>query len=164
LWNNFGINIGSIKANILHSPANACLGRLEDNLRRISLGTLIVPEGTDIASFLLSDGRQVQKPVADKALSLKELFNQFFDNIPANSLESETIKGMRIHERHLLKRLGARFHIQDLTLTDLQDYVHKRARVRFMACSRAHCGAVGSTTGQMRLEHGKRAEWEEIRP
>jgi integrase len=106
--------------------ASASLARLEDNLRRLSLGTLAVPEGTDIASFLLSDGQQVKKPIAQKTLTLKELFALFFANILENSLEPETIQGMRIHERQLLKRLGARFHIQELTFADLQDYVHIR--------------------------------------
>src|SRR5438132_10321651 len=35
---------------------------LEDTLRRIELGTLPIPEGTDIATFLLSDGNLAQKP------------------------------------------------------------------------------------------------------
>ena len=35
--------------------ALGALARLEDNLRRLELGTLLVPEGADVATFLLSD-------------------------------------------------------------------------------------------------------------
>ncbi len=37
--------------------AEASFARLKDNLRRAELGHLVVPEGADIAAFLLSDGR-----------------------------------------------------------------------------------------------------------
>ncbi len=38
--------------------ATACLARLEDNLRRLELGTLDIPVDADPASFLLSDGKR----------------------------------------------------------------------------------------------------------
>lgn len=44
--------------------AQATLSRLEDNLHRLSLGTLEVPPETDLVAFLLSDGRAKSKPVA----------------------------------------------------------------------------------------------------
>lgn len=37
--------------------ARSVLARLEDNLVRLELGQLIMPQGADVASFLLSDGR-----------------------------------------------------------------------------------------------------------
>ena len=43
--------------------ATAALHRLEDNLRRVELGTLTVPESLDPADFLLADGtRPSAKP------------------------------------------------------------------------------------------------------
>jgi len=42
--------------------ANACLARVEDNLRRLDMGLIAVPEGADIAQFLLSDGRTPTRP------------------------------------------------------------------------------------------------------
>ena len=44
------------------TEAAASLARLEDNLRRLELGTLVLPDHTDLASFLLSDGRRNGKP------------------------------------------------------------------------------------------------------
>jgi len=42
--------------------ARGALARLEDNLRRIDLGTLHLPEEVDIATFLLSDGKTALRP------------------------------------------------------------------------------------------------------
>ena len=41
--------------------ADACLARLEDNLRRMELGLLQLPDDGDLATFLLSDGRTARK-------------------------------------------------------------------------------------------------------
>jgi len=40
--------------------ANGALARLEDNLRRVELGTLEIPGSVDPVIFLLSDGRVSQ--------------------------------------------------------------------------------------------------------
>lgn len=108
--------------------AAACLARLEDNLRRVSLGILDMPAEVDPAAFLLSDGRIGAKPRATAALSLQSLFNAFFQSLPAGHLEPETVSGMKIHERQLVRRLGAAFQIRRLSLADLQHYVEERAK------------------------------------
>lgn len=39
------------------NAAKAALARMLDNLHRLELGTLSLPDGGDLAGFLLSDGR-----------------------------------------------------------------------------------------------------------
>jgi hypothetical protein len=57
--------------------ANGALTRLEDNLRRIELGTLEIPGSVDLATFLLSDGRTNQRPTLQRKLTLAELFSAY---------------------------------------------------------------------------------------
>ncbi|MEM7477681.1 MAG: DUF3596 domain-containing protein [Planctomycetota bacterium] len=53
----------------LEKVAISSLLRLEDNLRRVELGTQEVPEEVDPADFLLSDGKQSpQKAKCEKQL------------------------------------------------------------------------------------------------
>jgi integrase len=107
--------------------ANGFLARLEDNLRRVELGTLILPENIDPATHLLSDGRLDQRLQCDPNLTLKELFGRFLASIPKASLERSTISSLETHERHLIKHLGARFPIRTLTIEHLQGYVERRS-------------------------------------
>jgi len=55
--------------------ANASLARLDDNLRRVELGLLSIPDDADVATFLLSDGNsahRTQRPERS-VRTLKEL-------------------------------------------------------------------------------------------
>ena len=101
--------------------------RLEENIRFVESGRLQIPDGADIAAFLLSDGKLSQKVRPKVSLSLSQLFTQFFDAIPDQSLEASTIGCMQQHRRHLERLIGTRFDPQSLTLDDLQAYVTKRA-------------------------------------
>jgi integrase len=108
--------------------ATATLARLEDNLRRVELGTLSVPEASDVATFLLSDGRQSAKRERSEIRTLSQLLSSYFENIPPESLEENTIDGMRTHRRHLERLLGENLPIQALQFDDLQTYVDRRSQ------------------------------------
>ncbi|MBB3209054.1 integrase [Rhodopirellula rubra] len=110
------------------SKAEGRLQRLIENIRLVESGRLEVPENADIAMFLLSDGRLDGKPKVARNINLSELFQTFFEQMPDDSLEVNTEKGMKIHERHLERHLGPRFRIQQLIREDLQRYVNKRAK------------------------------------
>ena len=50
--------------------AEAALARLEDNLHRLELGTLELPEGGDLAGFLLGDVRaKPRRPIGSANLA-----------------------------------------------------------------------------------------------
>ncbi|WP_442505101.1 hypothetical protein SH528x_003875 [Novipirellula sp. SH528] len=110
------------------SKAEGRLQRLIENIRLVESGRLEVPENADVATFLLSDGRLDGKPKVVRSVNLGELFQTFFDQMPDDSLEVNTEKGMKIHQRHLERHLGPRFRVQQLIREDLQRYVNKRAR------------------------------------
>jgi len=108
--------------------ANASLARLEDSLRRVELGMLELPSGADPATFLLSDGRVNVRPRVQATLTLKQLLEKFFASIPEGNLEPSTIQGMRVHEKQLIKYLGAQFPIRTLTFSHLQAYADRRGQ------------------------------------
>jgi len=88
--------------------AEGCLGRFEENFRLLERGRLVVPDDADLVAFLMSDGKLNGKPVIDKPLSLKELFDRYRDSLPAGAKENNTSYTEGIHLNHLLRILGAR--------------------------------------------------------
>ena len=116
----------------LHSKsrreAEARKQRLEENIRLVECGRLDVPTDTDVATFLLSDGKLGKRIRIPTPLTLQQLFIAFFDNLPKGNLEASTVRGMEIHRRHLERHLGKSFSIQNMVLEELQAYVAKRSR------------------------------------
>ncbi|MCY2988005.1 MAG: hypothetical protein NTY19_09105 [Planctomycetota bacterium] len=109
--------------------ADACLARLEDNLRRLELGLLEPPDGVDLPTFLLSDGRAPRRPAPQPGIrTLGGLLDGYLGGITPGSLEESTLVGMRIHVRRLKRVLGANLVLANFCLEDLQRFVDKRAR------------------------------------
>jgi integrase len=104
------------------------LHRLEENIRLVESGRITIPEKADIPVFLLSDGKLNGKPKTAASIPLTNLFQRYFDGIPSDSIEESTIKGMKTHQRHLERHIGARFRVHGLTRDDLQKYVGKRSK------------------------------------
>ncbi|MCG8651729.1 MAG: site-specific integrase [Pirellulales bacterium] len=102
--------------------------RVEENIRLVESGRLVIPDNADVITFLLSDGNLSKKPTVKKSLSLSALFKDFFDDIPEGNLEETTLNGMRLHARHLQRLIGNQFAVQQLSLDDLQGYVTKRSK------------------------------------
>lgn len=104
--------------------------RVEENIKLVETGRLTIPEGADVVTFLLSDGKLNNKPVATTSLTIPQLFAQFWDAMPGGNLEEGTVKMMKIHQRHLERVLGKRQIVQNLSSNDLQRYVTKRAKTK----------------------------------
>jgi integrase len=109
------------------TEAEGTLARLRDNLRRVALGLLVIPEDPDLATFLLSDGKTNSRPAKQAIHSLHELFENYFSSLPAGSIEADTIAIMRIHQAHLERILGRSFSIHSLEAAHLQRYIVKRS-------------------------------------
>jgi len=102
--------------------------RLEQNIRLYERGRFDIPKDVDVVSYLLSDGRRDGKPSLVKPTTLVKLFKLYFDSIPAGSLEATTINGMKIHQKHLQRHLGASFNVRNLSKDDLQGFINARAK------------------------------------
>jgi integrase len=107
--------------------ALASMARLDDNLRRVELGLLACPENVDLATFLLSDGKAEARQSLPAIRTLQQLFDNYFSSIPADSIEDNTRRGMKIHVKHLGRILGKHFPIQALAGADLQRFIEQRS-------------------------------------
>ena len=106
--------------------AESSLARLKDNLRRVELGHLVVPDEADVAAFLLSDGRAMARPTLPKMRTLKQLLDAYMDSLPEGAIEQSTRQGMDIHIAHLLS-FGDGLVVAGLCTTDLQRFFDVRA-------------------------------------
>jgi hypothetical protein len=70
--------------------ADACLARLEENLRFVERGRLAVPPGADLGLLLLSDGK-LERPVeVAKPVRLVEMFGLHRAELTAGAKETIT--------------------------------------------------------------------------
>ena len=110
--------------------AQATASRLEENIRLIESGRLTIPDGADVATFLLSDGKLNSKPQFPKVMTLGDLFEAYTEGLPTDALEHETLRIAQIHFGHIRRILGERFTAAALRHQDLQEYVVQRSKER----------------------------------
>ena len=114
--------------------ALGALHRLEDNLRRVELGTLTIPPDVDAADFLLSDGTKtgVEKPAPTRSpiRTLGKLCESYLASMPEGALESNTRNCIDIHIRHFEREFGRQLSLLEIDQVKLQEYVNKRAKAK----------------------------------
>jgi integrase len=108
--------------------AETLAGRVEENLRLVESGRLVIPDTADVPAFLLSDGKLNAKPNFSKPVTLSALFSDFGKDLPDDSLEPETMRVAQIHMRHIKAVLGPKLRVDGLTQADLQKYVNARSK------------------------------------
>jgi integrase len=108
--------------------AEAARVRLDENLRLVAAGRLAIPEGADIPTFLLSDGKLNNKPSLQAPLTLSKLFEEYLGQLPEGAMESNSLYTAKIHMAHFERVLGKAFTVRGLCLEDLQAYVRERGK------------------------------------
>jgi integrase len=116
--------------------AVACI---EENLRLIERGRLEIPNGADVLSFLLSNGK-VAGPVAIQFVTLGGLFERYFAGLPEGNLEESTMETMKVHRRSLESHFGKKKNLHAIDLDAVQGYIDKRSRDRGL------CGPLSPVT------------------
>ncbi|MCA9078843.1 MAG: tyrosine-type recombinase/integrase [Planctomycetaceae bacterium] len=106
--------------------ALAQASRVDDTIQLVSRGRLEMPSNIDPAEFILSDGRLSQPRQANAPLNLTELFDLYFNSLPAGAKEEATIAGEKLHKRHILNHINGSRIVVSLTTSDLQLYMTKR--------------------------------------
>jgi site-specific recombinase XerD len=108
--------------------ANACLARLEENLRLVERGRLAVPDGADFGLFLLSDGK-LEKPVQlVRSVTLAKMFADYQTHFTAGAKESKTRYNEDIHMKHVARILGGETLVTEVTAGTVQQFVDVRSR------------------------------------
>ena len=108
--------------------AEAARSRLEENLRLLERGRLILPSHADIATFLLSDGR-IEQPIAvPNPVTISELFERYRQELPSGSLEANSLATIEIHLNHLERLIGKSTSLSQISTAVLQRYIDQRSR------------------------------------
>jgi integrase len=108
--------------------ADACLARLEENLRLVERGRLVVPPGADLGLFLLSDGK-LERPVeVVKPVRLAEMFDTYRTQFTAGAKEAITLEMENIHLNHLGRLIGGDTPVAAVTAGTVQRFVDDRSR------------------------------------
>jgi integrase len=108
--------------------AEAARVRLDENLRLVSAGRLVIPEGADMPTFLISDGKLNGKPKLETPLTLGRLFEEYLEHLPDGTMESNSLYTAKVHMAHFERVLGKVFSVRSLGLDDLQGYVRQRGK------------------------------------
>ena len=108
--------------------AHDIAGRVERRMRLIKQGDLVPPDGADLFTFLVSDGKLVQPVNVSVGVTLKELCTRYVNEMPAGTMEANTLYTIKIHLAHLRKILGDKFNVECLRFADLQRYVDERSK------------------------------------
>lgn len=108
--------------------AEAAVIRVVDNLEDIGRGRLAVPDGADIAAFLLTDGKQLAKPQIKATPKLGVIFDEYRGTLPNGALEDATIATTAIHMNHMFKHFGRGQVFSSLGTSQLQGYVNHRSK------------------------------------
>lgn len=111
------------------SAAISAVACIEENLRLIERGRLEIPNGTDVLTFLLSNGK-VAGPVAIQVVTIGGLFERYFASLPEGNLEQSTIDTMKVHRRSLESHFGKKKNLHAIDLDAVQGYIDKRSRDR----------------------------------
>jgi len=86
--------------------AIAAASHVEENIRLISEGRMVIPDGADVPTFLMSDGRIAERPVVPENITLTKLFEEFKQSLPPDSPEANTLYIAAIHMQHITRILG----------------------------------------------------------
>lgn len=108
--------------------AEACLVRLEENLRLVERGRLAVPDGADVGLFLMSDGRLEKKVSVVRPVRLAEMFETYRTEFTAGAKEVITRAMEDIHLNHLARLIGGETPVASITAGTVQQFVDARSR------------------------------------
>lgn len=105
--------------------AEVRLGAIRDTLYRIENGTLAIPDGGDPKAFVLSGGRNPQRPEAGRRLTLGELADRYSGEV--RGIEPNTRATLAIHLGHLRRHLGGDTPMGNLNLPRINGYATARS-------------------------------------
>jgi integrase len=110
------------------TKANRQLAFVEETLHDLERGKLELPQGADIARFVISGGKMTARSTYIKPITLKDLFERYVKDLPKGKKEATTRYTEEIHMNHLLRHFGEKSSVTNLTDPKvLQGYVRKRA-------------------------------------
>jgi integrase len=114
--------------------ADAIKGRIEETLTLVQRGRIVVPEGADPGTFIVSDGKLERKPgprpQQPAGATIGDLVTAYADSLPEGSKGENTVRMEKIHLRHVERVLGTTTPLTAIDLAMAQRYVKARLKER----------------------------------
>jgi hypothetical protein len=108
--------------------ADSVAGSVDRTLMLMQQGVLALPQGADLAAFVLSSGRCEEKPKPPTIRTLSEFKDRYLQAVGLGAMEANSLDTVKMHLGHFVGSLGAHFPIQTLKLHHLQEHVERRAQ------------------------------------
>jgi integrase len=103
-------------------------------LMRLKQRLAELPPGVDIVEFVQRDGTPKPRsttPTQNGELTLVDFRDRYLVTT-RQSQERRSVEGIELHFKHLASALGERFPIRELKMSDLQEYINRRAKAKGM--------------------------------
>lgn len=115
--------------------AERLVALIEETISDLERGKLVMPDDADVKAFIATGGKVVNrpKPVSDpfhepKPAALGDVFTLYRETLTKSHKAATSLSTERVHERHLIRLLGAKARFDQLDVARLQRYVDRRAK------------------------------------
>jgi integrase len=115
------VTIGKVSKN----EAVQWQGKVDHILMRLKQNLLELPGGVPITSFVLNDGKKPANPISQATFG--QLRDQYLSVRSNGSLESGTIKTLKLQLAHVEATLGKNFLLCSLSHQKLQEHIDRRS-------------------------------------
>ncbi|HLI76824.1 MAG TPA: site-specific integrase [Acidobacteriaceae bacterium] len=123
--------IGKVKQDEAENKAR----QVDYLLMRLKQRLIVLPEGTDIVTFIEHDGKppDIGPKLADaprQAVTLGRLKERYLTTHANGTIEANSLDTCKLHLGHFARVLGEGFPLGELSLAKLQEYVNQRAKAK----------------------------------
>lgn len=123
--------IGKVKQDEAENKA----GQVDYLLMRLKQRLIVLPEGTDIVTFIEHDGKPpdigpTRAEAPRQAVTLGHLKERYLNTHANGTIEANSLDTCRLHLGHFVRVLGEGFPLGELSLAKLQEYVNQRAKTK----------------------------------
>ncbi|HLJ95888.1 MAG TPA: site-specific integrase, partial [Gemmataceae bacterium] len=104
-------------------------------LMRLKQRLLVLPDGTDIVTFIQHDGQPPDTgptlaAAPRQAVTLGHLKDRYLTTHANGTIESNSLDTCKLHLSHFARILGDGFPLGELSLAKMQEYVNHRAKAK----------------------------------
>src|SRR5579872_7158989 len=115
------------------SEAEAKARQVDYLLMRLKQRLLVLPEGTDIVTFVEFDGNPpaigpTLPESPRQSITVSVLNERYLATLSNGTIEANSLATVAMHLRHFRRVLGDGFPLPNITLGKLQEYVNLRAK------------------------------------
>jgi integrase len=126
-----GFTLGKVERDEAENKAR----QVDYLLMRLKQRLIVLPEGTDIVTFVEHDGTSpdIGPTLPDaprQVVTLGQLKDRYLSTYANGTIEANSLDTCKLHLNHFVRVLGEGFPVGELSLTKAQEYVNHRAKAK----------------------------------